>query len=70
MDIFVGAFDPKEEKCLVNVRLEGNEEEYSGSVEAGVWVENVDSRSELYASAKAEALALLKRAVAALEAQA
>lgn len=66
MDIKVGAFDLDEEKCYVNVTIWGDEERHS-QTEVGVWVDNVDSRSALYNSAKAEALAALKRAVAALE---
>ncbi|WP_394243886.1 hypothetical protein [Halopseudomonas laoshanensis] len=66
MDIQVGAFNPEEEKCCVQVRVWGDEDQAS-DIEARVWVDNIDSRSALYSSAKAEALEALKRAVAALE---
>ena len=68
MDISVGAFDPNEDKCYTEVRIFGDEDR-SSDIIIGVWVDNVDSRSAMYASAKKEAMAAMKRAVDALEAE-
>lgn len=68
MDIKVGAFDPNEEKCVVYVDMYEQLTKHNGSVKVGVWVDNVDSRSEVYLSAKKEALKKLELAVAALKA--
>lgn len=55
-------------KAPVHVTLtEENDSGPNQSVEARVWVDDVDSRSQLYASAEEAALPLLKKAVAALE---
>lgn len=68
MQIDVGAFDPNETVCNVQVRLYEQVNGYGQNTDVSVWVDNVDSRSKLYGMAKEEALRQLKRAVAALEA--
>ncbi|WP_349573143.1 hypothetical protein [Azotobacter salinestris] len=67
MEIHVGAFDPDEERCFVWVKMHETVNGRGQSVDVGVWVNNVDSRSALYADAKAQALPQLERAVAALK---
>ncbi|WP_110640994.1 hypothetical protein [Salinicola sp. CPA57] len=55
-------------KAPVHVNItESNESDPNQSVEVRVWVDDVDSRSQLYASAEEAALPVLKAAVAALE---
>lgn len=67
MEITSGAFDPDEKLAPVNVTFW---EEYEGTnynIECHLRVPNVDSRSELYHSAKVAALPRLKRVVEELE---
>lgn len=68
MKINVGTTSPYDELCPVNVELREEVDRYPATVEVRVWVPNVDSRSEVYASAKSAALDHLKKAVAAMEA--
>ncbi len=69
MEIHVGAFNPNEEKCVVYVDLYEEVPNRASSVKVGVYVDNVDSRSAMYAAAKREALSKLELAVAALKAE-
>jgi len=69
MEIKVGAFDPNEPKCAVYVDMYEEVPSRASSIKVGVYVDNVDSRSEMYAAAKKEALSKLELAVAALKAE-
>lgn len=69
MDIKVGAFDPSDEKCVVYVDMYEQLPKHNSSIKVGVWVDNVDSRSEMYLSAKKEALKKLELAVVALKSE-
>jgi hypothetical protein len=70
MEIETGSALEFNGKAPVHVVLtDENESGPDQTVEARVWVEDVDSRSQLYASAEEAALPLLKKAVAALEAK-
>lgn len=69
MEICVGGMSIYDELCPVNVELREKVDQYGATVDVRVWIPNVDSRAEAYASAKVAALGHLKSAVAALEAE-
>lgn len=67
MEISVGAYDPNEELAPVIVNFWDDYDGTNFNVECHLRVPNVDSRIELYNSAKAAALPRLKQIVQELE---